>query len=87
MVKKTPRPSMAKAVRAKCADCMGFFKDGRKDCEVTCCSLYYWQPYRKLEPDTRWLAKRERHTGPAPDIASYAQEGQTAAFAGDGAAE
>lgn len=54
------RPSMAKAVKAKCRECCGGYVDGRIDCEIHWCSLYYWMPYRKLEPTMEWVPpKRE----------------------------
>lgn len=46
--KKVNRPSMVKAIKAKCKDCMCDYVDGRNDCEIEGCSLYYWQPYGKL---------------------------------------
>lgn len=47
VVKK--RPSMVKAIRAKCKDCMNDFRDGRNDCEMDDCSLYAWMPYGALK--------------------------------------
>lgn len=41
--------------RAKCYRCCGDFKDGRVDCEIPSCPIYYWMPYRELEPDLNWL--------------------------------
>lgn len=35
------------AIRAKCADCCGYYVDGRMDCEVPTCPLYPFSPYRK----------------------------------------
>jgi len=53
------------AVESKCADCMHYWADGKKDCQVTSCSLYAWQQYRELEPDVEWRKysprKRGRH--------------------------
>jgi hypothetical protein len=34
------------AIIAKCADCMGFYIDGRCDCGMSSCPLYGFQPYR-----------------------------------------
>ncbi len=45
---KPKRPSMKKAVLAKCKDCMGNYVDGRLDCGIDDCSLYHWMPYGKL---------------------------------------
>lgn len=46
--------------RAKCFRCTGNFhagpsEKGRVDCQVTDCPIYYWMPYRKKEPDYKWL--------------------------------
>ena len=49
------KPSRAKAMKTKCYDCCGQYKDGRKDCGVTHCALYYWMPYRKQEPNMEWV--------------------------------
>lgn len=37
-----------RAMKAKCADCMGNYADGRVDCEIQGCPLYSWMPYRKI---------------------------------------
>jgi len=34
-----------RAIRAKCYDCMGYFADGKVDCEQTNCPLYPFMPY------------------------------------------
>lgn len=36
---------LSEAVRAKCYDCMGYYSDGRQDCECPLCSLYPFNPY------------------------------------------
>lgn len=41
-------PSLKKSILAKCKDCMCDYEDGRLDCEIESCSLYYWMPYGKL---------------------------------------
>ncbi len=46
---KPKRPSMKKAIMAKCKDCMCNYVDGRLDCGVESCSLYFWMPYGKLK--------------------------------------
>lgn len=50
---RSKRPSYAKAVRLKCEDCMSDYVDGRIDCEVVTCSLYYWMPYNKEKTEKR----------------------------------
>lgn len=42
------RPSMVKAIKAKCKDCMQNYIDGRNDCVIESCILYYWMPYGKI---------------------------------------
>ena len=32
---------------ARCFDCMGYFADGKADCEIPDCPLYPLMPYRK----------------------------------------
>jgi hypothetical protein len=34
------------AITAKCCDCMGYYIDGRADCETKECPLYPFMPYR-----------------------------------------
>ncbi len=36
----------AAAVKAKCCECMGYYADGRVDCENPDCPLYPYMPYR-----------------------------------------
>lgn len=40
---KIHRPA---AVKAKCCECMGYYADGRVDCENPDCPLYPYMPYR-----------------------------------------
>lgn len=57
MRKNGERPSMLKAVKAKCRDCMCNYVDGRLDCEVEDCSLYFWMPYGKVRRKSAWETK------------------------------
>ena len=59
-IKVLKRPSMSKAIRAKCADCMNNFADGRLDCEVDKCSLYYFMPYGTLKKARRIQKNRNQ---------------------------
>lgn len=43
------RLTLRQMIRAKCYDCMGFFADGRVDCNIPECALYPMMPYRKGE--------------------------------------
>jgi hypothetical protein len=38
--------SISQAVKANCAACMGFYADGRRDCDMMDCPLHPWMPYR-----------------------------------------
>lgn len=44
---KGKRLTQREAIQAQCFQCMGFYKDGRVDCESNTCSLYQFMPYRK----------------------------------------
>jgi hypothetical protein len=39
--------SLRQAVSANCALCLGFYVDGKHDCEMPECPLYPWAPYKK----------------------------------------
>lgn len=52
-VVKKHRPSMLKAVKEKCRDCMCDYVDGRNDCEMGKCPLYFWMPYGKLKKERK----------------------------------
>jgi len=38
--------TLKEGVLAKCYDCMGYYVDGKVDCEMPDCPLYDWMPYR-----------------------------------------
>lgn len=55
---KGERLTARQAIIAKCCDCMGYYIDGREDCEQIACPLYGYMPYnanRKayIRPDRR----------------------------------
>jgi len=52
--KRGERPRYPEATRAMCYQCMGDMLDGRADCEIVTCPIYFFQPYRKLEPNYTW---------------------------------
>lgn len=54
---KLKRPSLKKAILAKCKDCACDYIDGRLDCEVESCSLYHWMPYGKLRKKRNELSE------------------------------
>ena len=43
---KDKKPSMIKAIKLKCKECMGDYQDGKEDCETEC-PLKFWMPYSK----------------------------------------
>ena len=36
-----------RAIQAKCYDCMGYYVDGKRDCEQYDCPLHCFMPYRE----------------------------------------
>ncbi len=40
------RLTQRQAILAKCADCVGFYVDGKVDCQMPDCPLYPFMPYR-----------------------------------------
>ena len=83
---KARRPSLKEAVEHKCHSCQGEYVDGKKDCEVTSCSLYYWMPYREHMPDYNWeqyaprakgtVLKEDRKTERSPEHIAKMQAGR-----------
>lgn len=55
--------TMLNAIRAKCHDCMGYYTDGKTDCENFECPLYNWMPYAEYEPLTPWLKYNPKRVG------------------------
>lgn len=51
--KVVKRPSDVKAMKDKCKDCMSDYVDGRVDCEIETCPLYYRMPYGKIKKAKR----------------------------------
>ena len=47
------RPSAIKAIREKCLDCICAKTEGRIDCEIENCSLYYSKTYRRLKEERK----------------------------------
>lgn len=41
------RLSPSQAILANCYQCLGFYIDGKQDCEIPDCPLYPFMPYRK----------------------------------------
>jgi len=53
--------TLGQAVLANCAECMGWYVDGMRDCECPECPIYHWMPYR-AERRAKTRAKREKNT-------------------------
>ena len=51
---KGERLTRDQSIKAKCAECMNGYMDGRIDCGITTCPLYPYSPYREQ--------KAKRHT-------------------------
>lgn len=41
------RLSPLQAIYAKCFECMGYYSDGKMDCQVPSCPLYPFMPYQE----------------------------------------
>ena len=44
--KRGEKLSYKGCVLAKCYECMGFYSDGKQDCQGISCPLYQFYPYR-----------------------------------------
>jgi len=51
---KRAKVTLKNAVLAMCHECLGWWEDGKQDCECVRCPLYSWQKYAKKEPDLAW---------------------------------
>lgn len=47
--------SRKEAMQAKCYDCMGYFIDGRADCQIKYCPMFDYRPF-KDRPESKKLA-------------------------------
>lgn len=72
-IKKTRdknRPSMSKAIRKKCLECICSDTEGRIDCEIEDCPLYFWMPYGRLKKERKLkkqLNKVKSSVGETPE--------------------
>lgn len=57
------KPTRTGAQLAMCHECLGYYQDGKMDCENVRCPHYSWQPYRKLTPDLSWMKYNPRKKG------------------------
>lgn len=69
-----------RAILLQCWHCMGFYNDGKEDCECVRCPLYPFMPYAKKEPDTEIYTYNPRKKGkvkltpPDPEKSRLAKE-------------
>lgn len=59
----TEKVTRMMAILANCHQCMGFYKDGKVDCENESCPLYTFMPYRKKEPVLDWAGFNPKRSG------------------------
>ena len=52
------RITQQQAIRAKCYECMGYYADGRVDCQSPRCPLYPYHPYNKHRFKIIWSDAR-----------------------------
>lgn len=57
IIKPNGKPSIGRVamIRAKCYRCNCDFVDRRQDCQIPNCTIYYWMPYREMEPNFDWI--------------------------------
>lgn len=48
------------AIHAKCYDCMGYYADGRNDCEIETCPLYSYSPFGSKPAAKRVVSEESR---------------------------
>lgn len=57
------KPSRKECMDEQCSACLAHWVDGKVDCENVRCSMYYYMPYRKLEPEYEWRKYNPRRVG------------------------
>ena len=55
------RLTARQAIAAKCYDCMCFFVDGRRDCEMKLCALYPFMTYNKNKRKARVVSEEQKN--------------------------
>ena len=71
------RPSAIKAIREKCLDCMNGYKEGRNDCGIEKCSLWYFMPYNRIRTEKRKFKKMEKEKQVVSEIERNLQNEKT----------
>jgi hypothetical protein len=68
MTDKPKPPTRKQCQDAACWECLGFYSDGKQDCENVRCPHYSYMPYRKLEPNLWWAEYATRRKGKVKKI-------------------
>jgi hypothetical protein len=61
-----PKITRKTAIEAHCWQCLGFYADGKQDCQNPRCPLYEFMPYRRGEPDPWWQEFSHKRAGKIP---------------------
>ena len=51
----TEKLTRKQAIEHMCHECLGWFADGKQDCECVRCPLYSFMKYAKMEPDLSFM--------------------------------
>lgn len=57
------RVTRKNAIIAHCHQCMGYYLDGKIDCENVSCPLYSYMPYKNGTPDLEWTLVHPKMKG------------------------
>jgi hypothetical protein len=57
------KPTRKEAILQHCWQCVGFYQDGKLDCENPRCPLYSYMPYGKMEPNLDLFQYSAVHKG------------------------
>ncbi len=77
------RLTQRQAILAKCADCMGYYFDGKVDCQLPDCPLYAFMPYRidklpihrESTPSRSKKGVGHKHSNPRPIVSGTVPSG------------
>ena len=51
LIRKIEKGSRASAVKLKCLECSGFYKEEVRNCPISSCALWHFRPYKKKEKE------------------------------------
>lgn len=52
--------TLRQAVKAACYDCMGYYADGKEDCQTITCPLYPFNPYNPNKQKSRVMSDEKK---------------------------